>query len=76
KLKGLRIDYQNISKVIADTTGRDAESIVNDMEARTTLNPEQAKEYGLVHDINTALFPLGADLSVINEGVVQQPRPI
>lgn len=75
KIKGLRIDYQNISKVIAATTGRDADSIVRDMEARTTLNPEEGKDYGLVHDINSALFPPGADLSIIDESSAPQPKP-
>jgi ATP-dependent Clp protease protease subunit len=75
RLKGLQIDYQNISKVIAATTGRDSESIVTDMETRTTLNPEQAVEYGLVHEINSALFPAGADLAVVDEATSPQPMP-
>lgn len=75
KIKGLRIDYQNISKVIADTTGRNSESIVNDMETRTTLNPAQAKKYGLVHDIKSALFPPGADLSIVDESTAPKAQP-
>jgi ATP-dependent Clp endopeptidase proteolytic subunit ClpP len=85
RLKGLQIDYRNISRVIADATGRDVDAIVKDMESRTTLSPTQAKEYGLVHEIRSELFPLGADLTVINEDVsmahpipqaVQFPLPI
>jgi hypothetical protein len=75
RLKGLQIDYQNISKVIAATTGRDSESIVRDMETRTTLNPEQAVEYGLVHEITSTLFPAGADLTVIDEATAPQMMP-
>ncbi len=76
KLKALRIDYQNISKVIADTTKKEVNSVVNDMESRTTLNPDEAREYGLVHEIRSELFPFGADLSVINEDVsVSNPVP-
>ena len=75
RLKGLQIDYQNISKVIAATTGRDSESIVTDMETRTTLNPEQAVEYGLVHEISSVLFPAGADLTIIDEATAPQTMP-
>jgi ATP-dependent Clp endopeptidase proteolytic subunit ClpP len=74
RIKGLRIDYENISKVIAATTGRDARSVEADMEKRTTLNPDEAVEYGLVHEIDSALFPVGADLTVIYEGPFQQPQ--
>jgi ATP-dependent Clp protease protease subunit len=72
RIKGLRIDYQNISRVIAATTGRESDAIVTDMETRTTLNPEQAIEYGLVHEITSVLFPAGADLVIINESSAQQ----
>jgi ATP-dependent Clp endopeptidase proteolytic subunit ClpP len=71
RIKELRIDYQNISKVIATTTGRDAHSIEADMEKRTTLNPDEAVQYGLVHEIDSVLFPAGADLTVIYEGPLQ-----
>jgi len=67
KLKGLRIDYQNIARVISDTTGKDVDSIINDMETRITLTPQEAKDYGLVQKIAPKLFPFGADLSVIHE---------
>ena len=49
RLKGLQIDYQNIARVIADTTQKSANEVQEDMNARTTLNPEEAKDYGLVH---------------------------
>lgn len=85
KLKGLRIDYKNIARVISDTTGKDVDSIVKDMETRITLTSEEAKNYGLVQEIGTELFPLGADLTVIHEDAsigsatpraVQQQLPI
>lgn len=66
-LKLLKIDYLNIARVIADTTNREADQIVDDMNDRTTLNPEQAKEYGLVHEITPDLFPRGSELTVIHE---------
>jgi hypothetical protein len=48
--------------------------VEEDMNNRITLNPSEAKDYGLVHEIKSALFPIDADLSVIGEliGQVQQ----
>lgn len=65
--KSLKIDQRNIAKVIADNCNKDITEIEKKMNDRTTLNPEQAKEYGLVHEIKSELFPLNADLSVIGE---------
>lgn len=67
KLKGLRIDTRNIAKVISDTTGKDIDAVVKDMETRITLNPEEGLSYSLVHEIRKELFPAGADLTVIYE---------
>ncbi len=58
-LKSLRIDMENISKVIGANTGKTKEDVFKAMIERTTLNPEQAKEWGLVKDIQTELFPAG-----------------
>ena len=66
-LKLLKADYQNIAKVIADTTGRKTAQIVDDMNTRITLNPKEAKKYGLVHKVQSQLFPQGADFTVIYE---------
>lgn len=71
KLKGLQIDYQNIARVIADTTQKPADKVQEDMNNRTTLTPQQAKDYGLVHEIKSDLFPADADLSIVGENVVQ-----
>lgn len=43
RLKGLKIDIENIAKVIAETTGKSVEDVTNAMLERTTLNPEEAK---------------------------------
>lgn len=75
--KSLKIDQRNIAKVIADTCGKEIKEIENKMNDRTTLNPEEAKEYGLVHEIKSSLFPIDADLSVIGElNNPQMPFPI
>ena len=72
KLKSLQIDTKNISKVIADTVNKDVKDIINDMQDRTTLNSEDAKEYGLVKEIKSELFPIGAD--VVSIQVNPQPQ--
>jgi len=75
-LKSVKIDQSNIARVIADNTGKPTHKIEEDMMNRTTLNPNEAKDYGLVHEIKSALFPLEADLSVIGELIQnQQPGP-
>lgn len=76
KLKGLQIDMGNIARVIADTVGRDREEVLYDMLNRTTLFPEQAHEYGLVHEIRSELFPQGAELYSIQMTTgPNQPAP-
>lgn len=79
RLKGLKIDYRNIARVISDNTQKPADKVETDMNNRITLNPQEAKDYGLVHEIKSELFPIDADLSVIGEDIPQQvqiPVPI
>ena len=75
RLKGLRIDIENIAGVIAATTGRTEKQVAKDMLNRTTLNPEQAVEYGLVHEIKEELLPAGAELLSIVQSQNLPPRP-
>lgn len=79
KIKSLKIDYQNIAKVIADTCSRNPERVMRDMNDRTTLNPQEAITYGLVHEVRSQLFPANADLSVVNEDgttLTSKPAPV
>ena len=71
-LKGLKIDYQNIARVIADSTKRSASEVEEDMNNRITLNPQEAQNYGLVQDIKSELFPVGVDISAVKEDITQQ----
>ena len=75
RLKGLRIDIENIAGVIAATTGRSEKQVAKDMLNRTTLNPEQAVEYGLVHEIKEELLPAGAELLSIVQSQNLSSRP-
>jgi len=56
RLKGLRIDIENIAKVIAANTGKSVRDVTDAMLERTTLNPEEAQSWGLVHEIKSELF--------------------
>jgi ATP-dependent Clp protease, protease subunit len=71
RLKGLQIDMGNIARVIADTIKKDKDKILQDMLNRTTLYPEQAVEYGLVHEIRSELFPPGSEFVSIQ----MTPKP-
>jgi len=73
-LKSLKIDQENIARVISDTAGKPLHRVEEDMINRTTLSPQQAKDYGIVHDIQSVLFPADAQLAVIGEPV-QTPPP-
>ena len=75
RLKSLQIDIENIAGVIASNTGKSEEQVTQDMLNRTTLNPEQAVKYGLVHEIKEELLPAGADLVSIMQGQNLPPRP-
>ena len=71
RLKGLKIDLENIAKVIAANTGKSVKDVTDAMLDRTTLNPEEAKSWGLVHDIKTELFDAGAEVISI---LYEQPQ--
>ena len=73
RLKGLRIDMENIARVIAANTGKNAEDVTNAMIERTTLNPEEAQSWGLVHEIKSELFEAGSEVIAIQ--FQQQPQP-
>ena len=72
KLKGLRIDMENIAKVIAANTGKTVEDVTNAMLERITLNPEEARDWGIVHEIKSPLFEAGSE--VISIQFQQQPQ--
>lgn len=71
-LKSVKIDQQNIARIIADTSGKPMHKVEDDMNSRITLNPQEAKDYGLVHEVKSVLFPMDAELVVIGEPVPQR----
>ena len=62
RLTTLRNDSDNIAGVLASATGKEESVIHEDMRAGTTLDPQQAVDYGLVHEIEEALYPAGAQV--------------
>ena len=72
RLKGLRIDVENIAKVIAANTSKTVEAITEAILERTILNPDEAMAWGLVHDIKSELFEAGSEVISIQ---YQQPQP-
>jgi ATP-dependent Clp protease, protease subunit len=75
RLKGLQIDMGNIARIIADTVKKDKQIVLNDMLNRTTLYPEEAISYGLVHEIKSELFEPNSELISIQMGPQAAPPP-
>ncbi len=65
KMKGLRIDIENLARVIAENCNKDAREVEQDMLKVKELNPAQARDYGLVHEIERELYPEGADVVLV-----------
>ncbi len=61
-VKSLQIDVDNVANAIARRTEKSKSEILNAMAGRTTLNPEEAVKFGIVHEIKADLFPSGAEL--------------
>lgn len=72
RLKGLKIDIENIAKVVAANTGKSVQEVTQAMLDRTTLNPEEAQGWGLVHEIKTELFAAGSEVISIQHQ--EQPK--
>jgi ATP-dependent Clp protease, protease subunit len=75
RLKGLHIDSENIAKVISVNTGKNMQEVINAMLERITLNPEEAKSWGLVNEIKSQLFETGSEVISI-QAQQQQKQPL
>jgi len=62
RLKGLKLDMENIAGIIAANTGKSEQEVMKAMLERATLNPEEAVKFGLVHEIREPLFERGAEI--------------
>jgi ATP-dependent Clp protease, protease subunit len=74
-LKSVKIDAYNIARVIADTTGKKLEEVEKSMLDRTTLNPNQAKDYGLVTKVQKDLYKGGQIHAIYEQGQIFQSSP-
>ena len=61
------MDTNNIAATIAHSTKRTKQEMIEAIKNRTTLNPVQAKDFGLVTEIKNDLFPAGADVIAITQ---------
>ncbi len=71
RLKGLKIDMENIAKVISSNTNKSIEQVTAIMLDRITLNPEEAQSWDLVHEIRSDLFEAESEVISIQ---FQQPQ--
>jgi len=62
RLKGLKIDVENIAKIIAANTAKTVEDVTQAILDRTILNPDEAMAWGLVHEIKSELFEGGSEV--------------
>jgi ATP-dependent protease ClpP protease subunit len=74
RLKGVKIDSENIAKVVAMNSGLGVEEVVKAMFDRTTLNPDEAKDWGIIHDIKTKLFDQGDEVISIQFQSNHEPQ--
>ena len=71
-LKSVKIDAENIARVIADTSKRTLTQVEQAMLDRTTLNPSQAKEFGLVTKVQKDLYKGGMLYAIYENGQIFQ----
>ncbi len=76
RLNGLKMDMENIAKIVATNTGKNVKDITNAMIERTTLNPEEAQSWGLVHEIKSELFEEGSEVIAIQFQQQAQPQQL
>lgn len=74
RLKSVRVDSENIARVIAANSKLGVEEVTRAMFERTTLNPEQAVEWGIVHEIRSELFARGEEVLSIRFQPERRPQ--
>jgi ATP-dependent Clp endopeptidase proteolytic subunit ClpP len=75
-LKSVRIDRANIAKILAATTNKEQPEIEKDMHERITLNPNEAKNYGLVTEIKSVLVPKNSEFYSISDFSMTNPLSV
>jgi len=72
RLNALKSDQSNIAKVISATINKTVVEVEKLIHARTSLEPEQAQDKGLVTEIKSSLIPAGANIISIYDTHSQQ----
>ena len=62
RIANLKNERETICRIITDNTGKKLEDVEQDMFTGITLTSEQAKDYGLVHEIKSELFEKQAEV--------------
>jgi len=62
RIASLKNERETICRIIADNTRKKLEDVEQDMFSGITLTAEQAKDYGLIHEIKSELFEKGAEV--------------
>lgn len=79
-LKSVQIDTQNIARIIGEHTKKSEADIHTAMRAKTTLDPKQAEEFGLVDQIEVLELPHRAQIHTIQAqpkgGLTLLPGPL
>ena len=65
RITDLKNERETICRILADNTGKKLEDVEQDMLRGITLTPEEAKRYGLVHEIKAELFEKQAEVITI-----------
>jgi len=66
-LRSLIVDQENIAKIIGKEVSKSTKTILKVIHDRTTLTSNEAKTFGLVHEIKSELYPKGSTIFTINK---------
>ena len=67
RIKGLKMDRQDIARIIADSCEKEIQGVDQDILTSIVLDSKQAIDYGLVHEIKSGLFPKGVEIMNITD---------
>ena len=75
QLARLRLDSENMARIIAANSNRTLEQVLAAMHERRTLNADEAVSWGLVDTIQTQLYPAGSLVISIQAETQPAPKP-
>jgi ATP-dependent Clp protease, protease subunit len=65
RLGKLQVDARNMAGVLAGETGRSPEEALAALRSRTVLDVPAARAWGLVHEVQRPLLPVGAEVVAV-----------